>query len=347
MGDQPALQEQGLSGDTPVSEILDSQRSAAQDGRDPPALSPKERKVRWNHSQMGRWVEAVEWSSNIKFLPPGCMLEFPVLFERAWGYDRLFTFDVDCTPETHAYIQEFYRRNCSATPSVTSALSLCMKMEYNLKSEWLRLGVDVNPDEVALSQDIFEHSLILLTKGTTLSATTSYAAACIAKEAELVLEWLRRCPNIDELKLSTRIRQHALNLMIGEAAGGPVIDMMIHSALVGITKEAEFLCKLMNERYDNPFSPNEIAQCREIREFALDVMMHKLDEYAAAARSAAENGKEPYAVWKRSLIATIERGDPTWGADKNYDAWNDDCEMKLIDRWRIKGSHKRKSDKWV
>ncbi|TVU28585.1 hypothetical protein EJB05_20107, partial [Eragrostis curvula] len=370
-GDQSAVLEQGLYGDAHVEEIPASQRSAQLRIRGILLPSAKTR-ARYG-GIIPRWAGGLRpWSgpriSNF-YRPAACLSSLvsrsgmarsscasspasvslvPFLFERAWGYDRLFTFDVDCYPETHAYIQEFYKRNCNATPSVTAAALLCLKMEDDLKYEWLRLGIDVNPDELALSKAIHEHALSLLNyKDDSLSATSSYAAVCIAKEAELAIEWLRQGHNVDHqrvLELTTSIRHHALDLITGEVESGPIVNMMIRCALVGITKESEFLCKLVKERYDRPFSPNEIAQCREIREFALDVMMHRLDEYAASASSAAEKSEETYHVWKRSLITIIERGDPTWGNDgkENSEAWNDDSEMKLVDRWRVKGSHKRK-----
>ncbi|CAN6251262.1 unnamed protein product [Urochloa humidicola] len=301
--------------------------------------------LRWDHIQMGEWVEAIEWSES-KPLPPGPMLIFPVLFERSWGYERLFPVDVtEDTPEVHAYIKEFYRRNCTTAPSVADAAFLCMKMEHDLKSEWLAQGVSVPCDELSLSNAIHKRASDLLCYKTDVVSTFPYAAICIAKEAELIIARLRRGSSIrwytDEDSLSRDIRRHALDLMTNEGASGSAspsaTDMMVLSALTGIAKEAELICDEVRKENSSRLVVN---RSRGIRMFALDVMKHQLDEYVVAANAAAEISNGEHAVWKRNFIATIEQGDPTWTKPHSKESSSDD-EVDLISKWRISGSHKR------
>lgn len=59
-------------------------------------------------------------------------------------------------------------------------------------------------------------------------------------------------------------------------------------------------------------SSRENFENREIREHALDVMMHRLGEFTAAERSS-----KTAAGLKRNLVAAIEAGKSTWYDPQN------------------------------
>ncbi|CAO2166849.1 unnamed protein product [Urochloa humidicola] len=95
------------------------------------------------------------------------------------------------------------------------------------------------------------------------------AAACIAKEAELMIEWLKlgyELPN-EEYMLSQEIRQWAYRLVMFQGEWSPDIA----AVLVGIRKEAEWLLDNMTGSRDS------IDTSIEIRQFATQYLWSRLE----------------------------------------------------------------------
>jgi hypothetical protein len=194
-GNRFALLEHGwdLSGDMAVDNILASQNVGTQLRAYPPPIKYFEALLRQEHAELLEYVDDVDRVvALLKPLPPPKTVRYPVLFERAWGFGRLFPCDVtDESPQYHAYLQEFYRRNCSAPPSVAAAISLCLKNERILRSEWQNRGVQVHPYNLSLSDNILECASNLVDKMNAESATVAYAALVCVQTLHFHLQHLQ------------------------------------------------------------------------------------------------------------------------------------------------------------
>uniref|UniRef100_A0A0D9XXH2 Uncharacterized protein n=1 Tax=Leersia perrieri TaxID=77586 RepID=A0A0D9XXH2_9ORYZ len=131
---------------------------------------------RKEHANLVDWVKDMNRNSFFKPLPPYNIVRYPVLLERAWGFGRLFPIEMSEDPEALANYQEFYRRNCSVAPSVAAAVSLCLRNEYKLRSEWEIQGANVQPYNRDLSDKILKCASNLVDKMNAESVTVAYAA---------------------------------------------------------------------------------------------------------------------------------------------------------------------------
>lgn len=69
-------------------------------------------------------------------IAPVYMILFPRLFERSWGYDRLYPQVLDDWCLYHAYLQRFCMHNGELHPD-PEAYRLCLEQENSLKSKWV------------------------------------------------------------------------------------------------------------------------------------------------------------------------------------------------------------------
>ncbi|KAG2648080.1 hypothetical protein PVAP13_1NG052216, partial [Panicum virgatum] len=123
------------------------------------------------------------------------------------------------------------------------------------------------------------HSVIRTTS-CKFSDVSSAALLCIAKEADLTCELLRRGASYEYdylLNQSSEIRMCALSLMSCNSSH----SVAASAAMLGISKEAEMMCKWMNENnmlldiFDDDL-PNELETSRKIRSHTLYLMIDML-----------------------------------------------------------------------
>ncbi|XBI89974.1 hypothetical protein VPH35_027699 [Triticum aestivum] len=215
-------------------------------------------------------------------VPPLLMIHFPRLFERAWGSDRLYPQALldDWCPY-RAYLQKFCGRNAALLRPGPDAYWRCMEQEISLKSQWLSRRSIVSPDEVRLSDDIHRCALnlILSDGGGEGSSIAMIAAACAAKETELIIERLGCDPRLldpeESPHESTRVRKLALSCMQGPHQDCSDADLLVRkAALLGITIEAGLMAQDLRDKY---YDCNKSYTNRLIRDFALEVVTRKFD----------------------------------------------------------------------
>ncbi|XP_066163267.1 uncharacterized protein [Oryza sativa Japonica Group] len=139
------------------------------------------------------------------------------------------------------------------------------------------------------------------------------AAKCIAKEAELISEWLRhgrRMLTDDEYTLCHEIRAVACKLFV--IRGEWTVD--IASALLGIRKEAEWLIENLKR-----FPVESISTSMKIRQFALDFVWEKIGEYASYKNKESSE----------SEMASESDADVTESNDNDYMVCYDEDYLKL------------------
>uniref|UniRef100_A0A453B0F5 Uncharacterized protein n=1 Tax=Aegilops tauschii subsp. strangulata TaxID=200361 RepID=A0A453B0F5_AEGTS len=208
------------------------------------------------------------------------MIHFPRLFERAWGSDRLYPQALDDWCPYRAYLQKFCGRNGALLRPGPDAYRLCMEQEINLKSQWLSRRSVVSPDEIRLSDDIHRCALnLILSDGGEGSSIAMIAAACVAKETELIIERLGCDPGLldpeESPHESTRVRELALNCMQGPHQDCSDADLLVRkAALLGITIEAGLMAQDLRDKY---YDCNKSYQNRLIRRFGLEVVTQNFD----------------------------------------------------------------------
>lgn len=103
-----------------------------------------------------------------------------------------------------------------------------------------------------------------------------------------------------------------------------------HNDHKGIAREAEWSWKIISHKDVGPLGDR---RSEAIRGSALCIIKDELDEYAAAAATAADLSSEPFVVWQRNMIAVIEGGYPNW-----YDMWKRSILFVACHTDKISGS---------
>lgn len=213
-------------------------------------------------------------------VPPLLMILFPRLFERAWASDRLYPQALDDWCPYRVYLQKFCSRNGALLHPGPDAYRLCMEQEINLKSQWVSRRSIVSPDEIRLSDDIHRCALkLILSGGGEGSSIAMIAAACVAKETELIIERLGCDPRLldpeESPHESTRVRKLALSCMQGLHQDCSDAALLVRkAALLGITIEAGLMAQHLRDKY---YDSNTSYLNRLIRDFALQVVTRKFD----------------------------------------------------------------------
>ncbi|CAO1944311.1 unnamed protein product [Urochloa humidicola] len=233
--------------------------------------------------------------------PPLDLSEYPDPF-RSLGWDRLLPYDLDnpCGPY-EIYLEEFYNIHKSPPVSAADAALLCLEKENHLRLWWKSSrNYYILLDDNSLSENI-EDGMIqfaLYKQDESKYPFILDAAACIAKEAELMIEWLRlgyELPN-EEYMLSQEIRNWAYRLVMFQGKWSPYIA----AVLLGIKKEAEWLIENLRGSCDTDTS-------MQIRQFATQYLWCKLEcESEYPSEGSSEMASE-------IVDDTTEVNQPTWG----------------------------------
>ncbi|RCV14700.1 hypothetical protein SETIT_2G445500v2 [Setaria italica] len=190
------------------------------------------------------------------------------------------------------YLEEYHRRNVHAVTTDTSISALaetCLSNEKQLVSE-LKLRVTREQEtslmirrSIILSCLIQEHARsVVHTADCSFSDVSGAALLCIAKEAGLTCELLRRGADpIDDYLINQGrvIRLCALSLM-------NCTSVYSSAAMLGMAKEAEMMCMWMLKNnkpvyfYDDPI-PREIRDRHIVRSGTLNFMVSILEKSSA------------------------------------------------------------------
>ncbi|CAN6286452.1 unnamed protein product [Urochloa humidicola] len=254
-----------------------------------------------------------------KTMPPSRIVKYYDLLAKAWGWDKLLPYTGVPWSDYSKYLEEYHLHNArqfvpgaAATTgsSIVALAEICLKKEEQLASEWkIRMNSKMDKIDMSLlSKSIILSCLIherarsvIHAAGCKFSDVSSAALLCIAKEADLMCELLRRGASPDDylIDLSSEIRMCALSLMNCTSCH----SVAASAAMLGVSKEAELMCKWMSENnmlldiFDD--IPEELADGRRVRFLTLYVMIDILEKSSSAAaagnkivkqESASRNG---------------------------------------------------------
>ncbi|CAM0876421.1 unnamed protein product [Alopecurus aequalis] len=241
-------------------------------------------------------------------IPPTRILRFPDIFEQAWGWERILPQDFCSMPFYLDYLKDYHRRNgmdyvtaADGTPrpehwplkvrpvdavtkcrrngkdALTAAARFCLDMEQQFLSEWKNQP----PSRLVnlLSERIQERACYIIHMGREFSEPAAASLVCIASEAALASELLRRGakPTDKEFILCSYIRQSALSLMYAE---GPHSEASA-AAMVGVAKEAKKIREWMVRKkelflFGTYTLYHEMGLCDSVRTSTFGVMKHIL-----------------------------------------------------------------------
>ncbi|KAF0931949.1 hypothetical protein E2562_007451 [Oryza meyeriana var. granulata] len=239
--------------------------------------------------------------------PPLDFFDYPDEF-KSLGTDRLLPCDLNnpCVLQQYkAYLDWFYYFHKGPGPvaCVADAAFQCLEKENSMRFWWRTMKGFSYVSESLVSECIVDCMLSEVKKGGESELPFGVdAAACIAKEAELIIEWLRRrgpLLNNEEFYLCHDIRVAAHKLFIFQ--GKWSID--IAAALLGIRKEAEWL--LENLRLG---SIESVSTSMKIRRSALDFVWQMFPGY----EPYMSEGSSEMASESDDDVTVIEEN-TTWG----------------------------------
>lgn len=191
-----------------------------------------------------------------KEMPPPDIVKYHDLVEKLWGWDRILPHDGPVSMSVYnAYLVAYYNHSAAADTMgsrIAAASETCLTKEKQLVSEWKACMQSKMEMTLSINKSIILSCLInqcatsiQQTAGCESSALSAAALWCIAKEAELTYELLRRGANPqDELiDQSSGIRMCALSLM----NCGLHNSIAASGLMLGMSKEAEIMREWMSE----------------------------------------------------------------------------------------------------
>ncbi|EEC74291.1 hypothetical protein OsI_09542 [Oryza sativa Indica Group] len=215
-----------------------------------------------------------------------------------------------------AYLHWFYyfHRGPAPLASLADAASMCLEKENSMTLLWRTVKAFSYIQGSIVGECIVEWMrTVIKEKGEIEHPFGIDAAKCIAKEAELISEWLRhgrRMLTDDEYTLCHEIRAVACKLFVFR--GEWTVD--IAAALLGIRKEAEWLIENLKR-----FPVESISTSMKIRQFALDFVWEKIGEYASYKNKESSE----------SEMASESDADVTESNDNDYMVCYDEDYLKL------------------
>ncbi|EEE51845.1 hypothetical protein OsJ_33346 [Oryza sativa Japonica Group] len=201
------------------------------------------------------WVadkEDEETTADLLDAPPVFLIDYPDLFERGWGWERLFPYHSSSVewPQFKKYLEEYSSHNAGQVATLCSQLRSVQ-------------GQGIPPAGCGVLHDA--------------------ANLCIKIENKL----LRSCHSaltVEEIILSSKIKECASHMIQSEGESSAAA-----AGLVGIAKEARKLSYLLSE--DDPDMCLKYDMCEYIRAYAAEVLTKLEKEFSCnTAGHAAENG---------------------------------------------------------
>ncbi|CAL4975063.1 unnamed protein product [Urochloa decumbens] len=228
-----------------------------------------------------------------KTMPMSKIVKYHDLVDRLWGWDKLLPIGDSVSRSAYSnYLEAYYLKTETPSKSLSSIAAIAetcrvkeeelCKMQMESKMETI---LQIRKS-IVLSCLIHHHaSSFIHTENCKVSTLSNAAFWCIAKEADLTLELLRRgarpCDDylIDQ---GINIRMCALSLMKYTLNN----SVAASAAMSGMSKEAEMMCGWMGENrklldfYDD-LIPEVLVDSRKVRYRTLDVMVKMLEESVA------------------------------------------------------------------
>ncbi|XP_062225186.1 uncharacterized protein LOC133923902 isoform X2 [Phragmites australis] len=231
--------------------------------------------------------------------PPLEMFDYPDLFERAWGWDMILPHDsVNPWSRYKEYLREYYIHNQKEANAagdlnfnaddngngLAALAHSCIKMEEHLLFLWDQCAGEFPTDGDRIrrmSDKITKHAREMINVLEFEFPAAAVALKCIAKEAELMCDWLifGTCTSIVFIRMSNEIRRFALSFMIYK---GPEY-VVAAAAMMGITKEAKVMCQFLRKELKDKNGDN--LRSFFIRNCTLGAMYVIHDECSAAEDS--------------------------------------------------------------
>ncbi|CAM0907800.1 unnamed protein product [Alopecurus aequalis] len=225
-------------------------------------------------------------------MPHPHVVKFHDLLGKLWGWDRLLPMgDSVSWSDYSVYLQEYHRRNADAIGTIAALAQTCLDIEEQLVSEWKKIQVksEILPmrQSIVLGCLIHQRVRSFIRTGCSFSHVSGAALLCIAWEADLTCELLRRGADPDDelIDEGREIRTCALSLMMNCTSDDSVAAS---AAMLGMAKEAEMVCAWMCKN-NKPVDfcdfdmPDEISDSHEVRCRTFNVMVNILEESSAAA----------------------------------------------------------------
>ncbi|KAK3153810.1 hypothetical protein QOZ80_2BG0181470 [Eleusine coracana subsp. coracana] len=199
-------------------------------------------------------------------MPPLRIVMFPDLVVKAWGWGRLLPISAGIEWSDYVkYLQAYHKNNAPEHNAGTNVATLvamaksCLEKENQLASMW-KNQLESHADVILLRKYIMLSSLVkecadsvILKEGVTCGCDLTcdvFIAAfmCLEKEADLILELLRRGAHFDDelIEGSSEIRMCALCL-IGHSDRLMDHSEIAASAMLGIAKETSTMCQWMHD----------------------------------------------------------------------------------------------------
>ncbi|XP_047050294.1 uncharacterized protein LOC124655444 isoform X2 [Lolium rigidum] len=238
--------------------------------------------------------EDMEMGILTKEMPRPNIVKYHDLLGKLWGWYKLLPMgDYVSWSDYSNYLKEYHCRNGHIISSIAALPQTCLNSEEQLVSEWRIKMKSENlmmRKSIVLSCLIHKHVDSIIHTGCILSDVSSAALLCIAKEADLVCQFLR-CGDdtVDDnlIDRSREIRTCALALMNCTSDNSATAS----AVLLGMAREAEMMCAWMiknNKPIDFcDFVPREIVDSHIVRFETLNVMINILEESCSAAAAAA------------------------------------------------------------
>ncbi|XP_037482609.1 uncharacterized protein LOC119361563 [Triticum dicoccoides] len=279
------------------------------------------------------WISYVPVSGDIRRIPPRRIVLYPDIFQTVWGWDRLLPHDIECEEFYFDYLRQYYQRN--RLDYVAAADGQSKPQDWPLKAPpegvpkcisngkrpLAAAAKHVHPSVRAnlfvwkdrpihnvkeLSEKIQERVCRLIILGREFSQPAAASLVCIANEASLACELLRRGAkaNDKEINLCNCIRHCALSLMF---MSGPRSEASA-AAMVGVAKEARKICEWMKSTKER-YAFRCYSRNHEIRVPTFDVLKHIL--------SNSTGGKEPFVLMDFAIKRNKRRHQNTMEGTKD------------------------------
>ncbi|KAG2592248.1 hypothetical protein PVAP13_5NG535200 [Panicum virgatum] len=241
-----------------------------------------------------RWAENGEYykkRGKDPIPPPMEILDHPDLFERAWGWDNIYPWDlVHPLAKYKRYLQDYYKHNQSEANTaglngddrgndLEALAHSCIKMEnYLMFLLDLCTGITTD-DKMEIRQTSEKISKLACQMANVLESEFPAAAVslkCITKEAQLMCQLLtcQPAPCTFSIATSNDIRSCALSFMTyREHEYVPAA-----AAMMGIMKEAELMRESLRKPWHDEKANADMLNTSFIRDRTLSVMLDMLDE---------------------------------------------------------------------
>lgn len=193
---------------------------------------------------MEQWVEISE-ESCFDPIPPVCMVRFPDLLERIWGWERLLP-EVHSSVEWHdykTYLVQYLEKNAEKVATGKEALVAAVSGCIEAERRFIRIcDRFLSYEELCLTEAIKNRARLVQSDGEYPAAAATLLA--ITKEAELMCEMEIHGYSTSAMRaLAHQIRQAAFNLILYGGSESAAVT----AAMVGLVEESKLSLEALRE----------------------------------------------------------------------------------------------------